>query len=90
MAGVLKMEELSHTHRVASADNLAGEGTVTLYASWSLNKTFTYSHPYSYRVTDNSKEEPVKLHFFIDGASGTSTSGYTRTNSIYHGWYIFE
>lgn len=67
----------------ASADNLAGEGTVTLYASWSLNKTFTYSHPYSYRVTDNSKEEPVKLHFFIDGASGTSTSGYTRTNSIY-------
>ena len=32
----------------ASADNLAGEGTVTLYASWSLNKTFTYSHPYSY------------------------------------------
>lgn len=67
----------------ASADNLAGEGTVTLYASWSLNKTFTYSHPYSYRVTDDSKEEPVKLHFFIDGASGTSTSGYTRTNSIY-------
>lgn len=67
----------------ASADNLVGEGTVTLYASWSLNKTFTYSHPYSYRVTDDSKEEPVKLHFFIDGASGTSTSGYTRTNSIY-------
>lgn len=67
----------------ASADNLVGEGTVALYASWSLNKTFTYSHPYSYRVTDDSKEEPVKLHFFIDGASGTSTSGYTRTNSIY-------
>lgn len=66
-----------------SADNLIGEGTVTLYAGWSLNKTFTYSHPYSYRVTDNSKEEPVKLHFFIDGASGTSTSGYTRTNSIF-------
>lgn len=56
---------------------------VTYTASWSLNKTFTYSHPYSYRVTDDSKEEPVKLHFFIDGASGTSTSGYTRTNSIY-------
>ena len=66
-----------------SADNLIGEGTVTLYAGWSLNKTFNYSHPYSYRVTDNSKEEPVKLHFFIDGASGTSTSGYTRTNSIF-------
>lgn len=67
----------------ASADNLTGEGTVTLYAGWSLNKTFTYSHPYSYRVTDNSKEEPVKLHFFIDGASGTSTSGNVRNNSIY-------
>ena len=66
-----------------SADNLTGEGTVTLYASWSLNKTFTYSHPYSYRVTDDSDEEPVKLHFFIDGASGTSTSGNRRNNSIY-------
>lgn len=67
----------------ASADNLAGEGTVTLYASWSLNKTFTYSHPYSYRVTDDSDEEPVKLHFFIDGASGTSTTGNRRNNTIY-------
>lgn len=71
----------------ASADNLVGEGTVTLYASWSLNKTFTYSHPYSYRVTDDSKEEPVKLHFFIEDAicyrfdaSGSFSDKYDLSN----------
>ncbi len=73
----------------ASADNLATEGVAVLYASWSLNRTFSYSNSNSYHITDKSSEEPVKFHFIADGRQ-TSTTGYTRNNVIYMDGISFD